>query len=119
MNSSVLYYILFGCLVGTVASFSGMGGGFLMVPVLLLLGYPSSRAVGTSLCAIFILCLSALALHGRLGNVDWKAGLLLGAGGVLGAQVGGRLLEGVPPLLFRKGVALALLGIAVVLFMKR
>jgi len=111
--------LLFGLGVGIVASFSGLGGGFLMVPILLALGYTAQKAAGTSLCAIFIICLSALFYHVRMDHVDWRAGLVLGLGGMIGAQLGGRFLESVSTGGFRKIFAVLLLGIAMFLFIKK
>ena len=98
--------------VGVAASFTGLGGGFLVVPLLVLLGFPPQRAVGTSFLAILILSLSAVFAHGRLQHVDWRLGLLLGLGGVVGAQVGARLLEQVSGVTFNRIFALVLLGLA-------
>lgn len=81
-----------GVLVGIGASFSGLGGGFLVVPLLVLIGYTPQRAVGTSFVAILVISVSALFAHGRLDHVDYRVGLLLGIGGLVGAQIGARLL---------------------------
>jgi len=77
-----------GVLVGIGAAFTGLGGGFLMVPTLLFVGYSVHRAVGTSFLAIVIISLSALVAHNKLANVDYKVGILLGLGGIIGAQIG-------------------------------
>ena len=109
----------FGVLVGTGAAFTGLGGGFLVVPFLLVLGYPASKAVGTSFLAILVVSASALFAHGRLANVDVKVGLLLGVGGIVGAQIGARLVEHVTTAQFRKIFALVLLGLAGYLFFRK
>ncbi len=106
----------FGVVVGVGASFSGLGGGFLMVPLLIALGYAAQRAVGTSFLAILVISLSALVAHNRMAHVDWRAGLLLGAGGVVGAQVGARLVEHVSTGSFKKIFAVVLVGLAGYLF---
>jgi hypothetical protein len=111
--------VLGGALVGVAASFSGLGGGFLMVPLLLLLGLPAQRAVGTSFMAILVISLSALLAHGKLANVDYRLGLLLGVGGIVGAQVGARLVEYVSTAQFKKIFAFILVGLAIYLFVKR
>src|SRR4249919_1863568 len=82
------WFPLLGIVVGLAASFTGLGGGFVVVPLLVALGFTPQRAVGTSFAAILLVGLSSLAGHAKLAEVDWKAGLLLGAGGVIGAQVG-------------------------------
>jgi uncharacterized membrane protein YfcA len=110
---------LLGILIGVAASFTGLGGGFVVVPLLVALGYTPQRAVGTSFAAILLVGLSSLAGHAKLAEVDWKAGLLLGAGGVLGAQIGPRLLQDVPGPVFQKVFAFILLGLAVWMFFKK
>lgn len=110
---------LLGIVVGLGAAFSGLGGGFLMVPLLIGLGFTPQRAVGTSFLAILVISLSALVAHGRLSNVDWRVGLLLGAGGIAGAQVGARLLQNVPAPVFHKIFGSILLGLAVWMFFRK
>ncbi|MCK5378895.1 MAG: sulfite exporter TauE/SafE family protein [Acidobacteria bacterium] len=110
--------VLIGLLVGLAASFTGLGGGIVMVPLLLALGFGAQRAVGTSFLAILIISVSALAAHGKLANVDWKVGLLLGVGGIVGAQIGARLVEHVSTASFRKVFAVLLVGVGVYFFAK-
>ena len=52
VDANVVLIIVSGIVVGIGASFSGLGGGFLMVPLLLFLGYSAQKSVGTSLLAI-------------------------------------------------------------------
>jgi uncharacterized membrane protein YfcA len=110
---------LIGIGVGVGASFTGLGGGFLMVPLLIVLGYTAQKAVGTSFMAILILSVSALIAHNKLANVDYKVGALLGIGGILGAQVGARLVEHISTANFKRIFALVLLGLAAYLFFKK
>jgi uncharacterized membrane protein YfcA len=116
---SVWLFPILGILVGVAASFTGLGGGFVVVPLLIALGYTPQRAVGTSFAAILLVGLSSLAGHAKLAEVDWKAGLLLGAGGVLGAQLGPRLLQHVPGSVFQKVFACVLAALAVWMFFKK
>jgi hypothetical protein len=108
-----------GVLVGIGASFTGLGGGFLIVPLLLLLGYPAQKAVGTSFLAIVVISLSALLAHNKLANVDYRLGLLLGVGGIIGAQIGPRLLEHVSTASFKRIFAAILVGLAAYLFFQK
>ena len=112
-------YPLLGAAVGVVASFCGLGGGFIMVPVLLLLGFEAQRAVGTTFVMIMLVALSALFAHTRLENVDWRMGLLLGIGGAIGAQLGPALLEFVPTNIFKKIFALLLIFVSLRLLLGR
>jgi uncharacterized membrane protein YfcA len=119
MNPNTVMMMVFGVLVGMGASFSGLGGGFLMVPLLLVLGYSAQKSVGTSFLAIVVISVSALLAHNKLANVDYKAGILLGIGGILGAQVGARLIEHVSTANFKKIFAIILLGLAAYIFFKK
>jgi uncharacterized membrane protein YfcA len=119
MNLTYVLMVLGGVLVGVGASFSGLGGGFLIVPLLLILGYPAQKAVGTSFLAILVISLSALFAHNRLANVDYRVGILLGAGGVVGAQIGPRLLEHVSTAGFKRLFAGILVGLAAYLFFQK
>lgn len=116
MNNILLPVL--GVLVGIGASFTGLGGGFLMIPLLLFLGYTAQNAVGTSFVAILVISCSALFAHGKLAHVDYRAGILLGIGGIIGAQIGARLLQGVPLDTFKKIFAVILIGLAIYLFRK-
>ncbi len=119
MSLNLYMLPVFGVLVGVAASFSGLGGGFLMVPLLLYLGYSAQQSVGTSFVAILVISLSAVLAHGKLAHVDYRAGLLLGVGGIIGAQVGARLIDHVSTANFRKILAVILIGLAVYLFAKK
>lgn len=118
MSSIATYAVMLvlGVGVGVGASFSGLGGGFIMVPLLLLMGFTAQKAVGTSFLGIFVISLSALIAHNKLANVDVKTGLLLGIGGILGAQIGARLLENVSQATFQKIFAGILFGLSIYLF---
>jgi len=111
--------IAVGVGVGVAASFTGLGGGFLVVPLLILIGFPPQKAVGTSFLAILILSLSALIAHGKLQHVDWRLGLLLGLGGIAGAQVGARLVEHVSGVTFNRIFAIVLLALATRMFFQK
>ena len=119
MNATIIVMLLSGIVVGVGAAFTGLGGGFLMVPWLLFFGFSSEKAVGTSFLAIIIISISALIAHNKLANVDYRAGFLLGMGGILGAQIGARLVEQVSTASFKKIFAFVLLGLAFYLFFKK
>ena len=119
MTPNVFVLALIGIAVGIGAAFTGLGGGFLVVPLLLFLGYPAQKAVGTSFVTILVVALSALFAHNKLANVDFRVGLLLGVGGIAGAQIGARLLEHVSTASFKKIFAAVLLGLAGYLFFQK
>ncbi len=75
--------------VGVVTGLFGVGGGFLVVPLLyVLLGVPYELAIGSSLCFIVGTSAAGLPGHRRAGNVDRKTVLLLAAGSMAGAILG-------------------------------
>ena len=59
-----------GTLVGILSSVSGLGGGFMIVPLLIFLGREAKLAVGTSFVFILVVAISSIFAHYRLGNVD-------------------------------------------------
>ncbi len=119
MDMNVVWMVGCGFLVGIGASFTGLGGGFLLVPLLLFLGHTAQKAVGTSFLAILVISFSALIAHNKLANVDYKLGILLGIGGIIGAQVGARLVEHVSTANFKRIFAFVLVALAVYLFFKK
>lgn len=78
-----------GLVVGVMTGFFGVGGGFLIVPVLvLLLGVPLRVAIGTSLLIITVTALAGLAGHLATGSIDWPLTISFGAAGMVGAWGG-------------------------------
>jgi uncharacterized membrane protein YfcA len=84
-----------GALTGLYSGFLGLGGGFVLVPMLARwLRLPLKAAIGTSLVAIGILSVPGAITHAVLGNVDWPVALALVIGVVPGAAVGARITLG-------------------------
>lgn len=82
-----------GAIAGLLSGLFGVGGGVILVPLqMLMLKTPIKEAVRVSLGAIVAIGASGLMRHAWLGNVLWIPGLCLGIGGVIGAQIGVRLL---------------------------
>ncbi|NJK36705.1 MAG: sulfite exporter TauE/SafE family protein [Oscillatoriales cyanobacterium RM2_1_1] len=89
----VLSRSLTGGIAGFLAGFFGVGGGVIMVPLqILLLNETIKMAIQTSLGVIVITAISACLGHARLGNVMVLPGVLLGLGGLVGAQLSTRFL---------------------------
>ena len=74
--------------VGFLSGMFGVGGGFLMTPLLIFLGVPSAVAVSTEANQIVASSVSGVLAHWRRGNVDFKMGSILLAGGLVGSSVG-------------------------------
>ena len=82
-----------GLFTGVLSGLFGIGGGAVMVPLqMLLLNEPIKSAVRTSLGAIVLISLAGLAKHTLDGNVLWPPGICLAIGGMVGAQIGTRVL---------------------------
>jgi len=86
--TTILLFVGFGLLIGTLFGFFGMGGSFLVTPALLVLGYPSKVAVGSGLAFVFGTSVIAALRHRDLGQVDYKLGVLMVAGMTAGLEVG-------------------------------
>ena len=86
-----------GLIAGLASGYVGVGGGFIMVPLMLaVLDIPMSLASGTSLIAIMILAIPGVIEQGLLGNIEYLAGIAIVVGSIPGALVGARLVRLVP-----------------------
>ncbi len=74
--------------VGFLSGLFGVGGGFLMTPLLIFFGIPPAVAVSTEANQIVASSVSGVLAHMRRGNVDLKMGGILMAGGVIGSSLG-------------------------------
>jgi len=93
MNVNVLLIILLGIMVGGLTGLFGVGGGFLMTPLLIFLGIPPAIAVGTEAPHVLASSFSGFLAHWRKKNVDIKMGIFLLAGGIAGSIVGVNLFK--------------------------
>ena len=85
--------LVIGMVAGLCAGFVGIGGGFLMVPLMTSwLGVPMKKASGTSIIAIIILSVPGVVAQMALGHVDYLAGIMLAAGSIPGAAFGAHLV---------------------------
>lgn len=84
--------VAIGLVAGLASGYVGVGGGFIMVPLMTsLLGIPIHKASGTSLIAIIILAIPGVAEYCMLGHVDYLAALMLTIGSIPGAVIGTKL----------------------------
>jgi uncharacterized membrane protein YfcA len=92
--SRVPYLAFFGLIIGAMGGFFGVGGGFLMVPMLnAVFGIPYNIAVGSDLGQMTGMATAATVRHIRFGNIDFKLGMLMIAGTAAGVEAGASLLE--------------------------
>src|SRR5688572_3803528 len=80
--------IVLGLVVGFLSGMFGIGGGFITTPFLIFLGVPPAIAVGTGASQVVASSVSGAFAHWKRGNVDIRMGLLLIAGGIVGATGG-------------------------------
>lgn len=88
--------IAIGVAAGLLSGFFGVGGGLIIVPMLLMLGFDPRRAAGTSVAAILPTSLVGAISYGVEGHLDWGVAGLLALGVVVGAQLGSLLLAKIP-----------------------
>lgn len=112
----MILFALAGLIIGILSSGSGLGGGFLVVPLLIFLGREAKMAVGTAFIFILMVSISSILAHYRLGNIDIKTGLVLAFGGVIGAQIGPHLLQHLSDQNYKRLFSVLLVVTAVWLF---
>ncbi len=109
-----------GLLAGVLSGLFGIGGGIVIVPLLVLLvGFTTTQAAGTSLAALLLPVGALGALeYWRAGQVDLRVALILAGGLVLGAYLGARLGISLPVEVVQRGfgVLLLIVGIRFVFF---
>ncbi len=105
-----------GAGVGLMTGFLGVGGGFLIVPALVMLvGLPIRQAVGTSLVIIAMNSLAGFLGHLHGPAIDVQVVAIFVVAGIGGALAGARLTKFVHPEHLRKGFAVFVIGLAVFL----
>ena len=87
MSVNVLLFLGMGCAVGFLSGLFGVGGGFLLTPLLIFMGVPSAVAVGTGMADPRLVGFRRDRQY-RRNNVDIKMGAVLVAGGVVGSVIG-------------------------------
>jgi len=95
--ATVVRVVLAGTVVGFLTGFFGVGGGFVIVPALVLaLGYKMPIAVGTSLLVIAVSSAEGLVFRLSSGGVDWSIALPFTVAGIIGVILGDRIAGRVP-----------------------
>lgn len=106
-----------GAALGVLTGFFGVGGGFVIVPMLSVgFGVPMRMAIGTSLIAIFLMSVAGFASHLAQGShVDWLLVLPFAAATIVGSLAGASLTPRVPRLVLGRMFAVLLTGVAVLM----
>ncbi|MGE0755040.1 MAG: sulfite exporter TauE/SafE family protein [Alphaproteobacteria bacterium] len=88
MSVNVFVILSLGGITGILSGLFGIGGGFLITPLLIFIGVPPSVSVATAANQIVASSVSGLVTHLRKDNVDFKMGSYLLAGGITGSTLG-------------------------------
>jgi hypothetical protein len=93
MPVNILVIAGLGAGVGVLSGLFGVGGGFLLTPLLMFVGIPPAVAAASDTNQIVAASASGALAHKRMGNVDMKMGLIYLAGGVMGGTFGAQLVK--------------------------
>jgi uncharacterized membrane protein YfcA len=87
---SINFFLVLGIggVVGFLSGLFGVGGGFLLTPLMMMIGIPPAVAAASDSNQIVAAASSGAYAHWRLGNVDFKMGLIILAGGIAGGTIG-------------------------------
>lgn len=93
MSINVFLILGVGGGVGFLSGLFGVGGGFLLTPLMMMIGIPPAVAAASDSNQIVAAAASGAFAHWRLGNVDFKMGLVILAGGIFGGTIGVQLVK--------------------------
>ncbi len=88
--------ILLGTGVGVLSGFFGIGGGTILVPLLLMLGYETKVAIGISVLQMVFSSIYGSYLNNKKGTLDVLMVLVIGVGGFIGALLSGLIASSIP-----------------------
>ena len=88
ISVDVFVLLAMGAAVGFISSLFGVGGGFLITPLLIFIGIPPPVAVATQINQVVGAAVSGTVAHWRRGNIDFTMGWVLMVGTILGSTVG-------------------------------
>ncbi len=116
-----LLFLLVGLAVGVLSGLVGIGGGILIIPILVY-GFHMTqhKAQGTSLGALLApIGLLAFIEYYRAGNVDVRAALMIAIGFLVGGYFGGKWAQFASEVTLRRGFAVLLVGVGIILFLQK
>jgi uncharacterized membrane protein YfcA len=88
--------ILVGIFIGTMSGFLGIGGGMILVPILLVLGFEIKDAIGISIVQMVFSSIYGSYLNHKKGSLIVGDGIYVGIGGFIGGYIGGYVTEYIP-----------------------
>lgn len=108
-----------GFAIGMIAGLLGIGGGFLFVPMMIAMGYPTKKAAATSSFVVIFSSFSGFAGHIAEGHFNWPLMAVTALAVIIGGQIGARLMKDKMKAKWIKQMfAVVLLGVAVKLLVK-
>ena len=111
---TIFFLICIGLAAGILSGILGIGGGVIMVPLLLLLGFSQYQAQGTSLAAMLPpVTLLAVLQYAKNGYVDWKMALIISATFIIGGLLGSKIAVMIDERLLKRLFGCLLLVVAV------
>ena len=97
----VIELILVGIFIGTMSGFFGIGGGMILVPILLVLGFEIKDAIGISIVQMVFSSIFGSYLNHKKGSLIVGEGIFVGLGGFIGGYIGGYVTEYIPDALLQ------------------
>ena len=93
VSVNIILLLGMGLVVGFLAGLFGIGGGFLLTPLLIMMGIPATAAAASDSNQIVAATTSGTFAHWRFGNVDFKMGIILTLGGLIGGTLGVQIIK--------------------------
>ena len=110
---TVVLLMFIGLIAGILSGLIGIGGGIIMVPMLLILGFSQQQAQGTSLAALLPpVTLFAVINYHKAGFIDWRYAIIISLVFVIGGYFGSKIAVNIDQKTLKKifGVLLLLIG---------
>ena len=92
----IIELILVGIFIGTMSGFFGIGGGIILVPVLLAIGFDIKDAIGISIVQMVFSSVFGSYLNYKKGSLIIGEGIFVGLGGFIGGYIGGHVTQYIP-----------------------
>ncbi len=119
MRTKSVWCLVAGAGAGTLAGFLGIGGGIILVPVMTgLLWLDQHKAHGTSLAVIIPIAVMGTTIYALRGDINWILVAAIGAGSIVGAVGGAKLMMKVPAHRLRQAFGVYMIAIAALLLLR-
>lgn len=115
--TAFIIFVLIGMGIGFVSGFFGIGGGTILVPILLNLGFDIKSAIGISVLQMFMGALFGSYVNYKNKKLVLNDGIIVGIGGLVGASFSGLIVANTPSIVLKLAVLFMLL-VAIIKFFK-